>query len=267
MAERLDWIKLQPKEWLHWDVLRCGMQQHEQLVQRYPQAEVWCPPVHDAGATYVSALEERWTPAWWSPQRWLGSKTQLSWPQNGRMNMVWANMVMHGSPDPLGLLQKWHKLLATDGFLMFSCLGPDTLVELRGLYRELGWPQPMHELTDMHDYGDMMVQAGFAEPVMDMERIVLTFATPERALQELRGLGRNRHVARPASLLGRGRMAQLCDAMNDKLRNKNGEIALTFEIIYGHAIKPLPRVKVSEQSAVSLADMRQMLALAQGRAN
>jgi malonyl-CoA O-methyltransferase len=51
------------------------------------------------------------------------------------------------------------------------------------------------------------------------------------------------------------------------LRNEQGEIALTFEIIYGHAMKPVPKVKVSSQSSVSLEQMRRMLASGQAKAN
>jgi malonyl-CoA O-methyltransferase len=267
MGERLEWIKLQPKTWLHWDVLRSGVQVQASLMQRYQRAEVWCPVPSDAVGGYEQSLRSQFLPPWWSPRRWFGQSPHFTWPTDGCMEMVWANMLMHLCEDPQGLLHRWHSLLATDGFLMFSCLGPDTLIELRGLYRELSWTEPMHELTDMHDYGDMMVQTGFAEPVMDVERIVLTFATPERALSELRGLGRNFHVNRPISLLGRGHLRKLCAAMSERLRNEQGEIALTFEIIYGHAIKPQPRVKVSEYSSVSLQDMRQMLASSQSRSN
>ncbi|MFM2112641.1 MAG: hypothetical protein RLZZ271_1301 [Pseudomonadota bacterium] len=273
MAERLEWIKLQPAQWLHWDVLRNGREAHGSLVQQYPKARSWCPapPLADAepalAERYIHALKEAFQPAWWSPRRWLGPVPELAWPAEDQLDMLWANMVMHGSADPEGLLAHWHRLLATDGFLMFSCLGPDTLTELRGLYALLGWPAPMHELTDMHDYGDMLVQAGFAEPVMDMERLVLTFATPERALQELRELGRNCSVGRPLSLLGRGRLTQLCAAMDRHMRNEQGEIALTFEIIYGHALKPKPTVKLAAQSSVSLEQMRQMLASGQARSN
>jgi malonyl-CoA O-methyltransferase len=64
-------------------------------------------------------------------------------------------------------MQRWHQALQVDGFLMFSCLGPDTLMEMRALYQALGWPQPTHAFTDMHDWGDMLLAAGFAEPVMD----------------------------------------------------------------------------------------------------
>jgi malonyl-CoA O-methyltransferase len=111
----------------------------------------------------------------------------------------------------------------------------------------------------MHDWGDMLVHAGFAEPVMDMERITLTFETPDRLIAELRELGANLHPARFAGLRGRAWRRQLDDAMNSRLRGGDGRLALTFEIIYGHALRPAPRVKVSEHSAVSLQDMRALL--------
>ncbi|NJS35527.1 MAG: hypothetical protein HC765_02340 [Brachymonas sp.] len=146
---------------------------------------------------------------------------------------------------------------------MFSCLGPDTAKELHEVYTQLGWPPASHPLTDMHDWGDLLVHTGFAEPVMDMERIVLAFATPERALHELRGLGRNLHPARFAALRTKAWKTQLLQAMELKLRNSQGLIELTFEIIYGHAFKPVPRIKMSDESAISMRDMRVMLA--QGR--
>jgi malonyl-CoA O-methyltransferase len=111
----------------------------------------------------------------------------------------------------------------------------------------------------MHDWGDMLVASGFAEPVMDMERITLSFATPDRLLAELRGLGANLHPARFPALRGRAWRARLEQALAEQLRGADGQLALTFEIIYGHALKPLPRARMSEQSAVSLQDMRAML--------
>jgi malonyl-CoA O-methyltransferase len=186
-------------------------------------------------------------------------------PADGTVQLVWANMLLHTQADPLALIQQWQRALAVDGFLMFSCLGPDTVRELQKVYDALGLGPCSHTYTDMHDWGDMLVQAGFAEPVMDMERIVLSFATPQRALQELRGLGRNLHPQRFAGLRGRGYRARLEAAMGAQMAaaNEGGGITLTFEVIYGHAYKPTPRIKVSSQSAVSMQDMRAMLA--QGR--
>ncbi len=174
--------------------------------------------------------------------------------------MLWANMALHMVADPQALLSRWREALAVDGFLMFSCFGPDTLRELRALYRAQGWPAPSHEFTDMHDWGDMLVQAGFAEPVMDMERIELTFETPQRLLQELRELGRNLHPERFAGLRGQGwhqrlhtALLQLADPAQD------GRLKLTFEIIYGHAFKPTPRIAVAAETTLSLEAMRASL--------
>jgi malonyl-CoA O-methyltransferase len=174
--------------------------------------------------------------------------------------MLWANMQLHTSAHPQNLLNTWHKALAVDGFLMFSCLGPDTLRELREAYAQQGWPEPAHEFTDMHDWGDMLVEAGFAEPVMDMERITLTYETPERLLAELRHWGRNLHVQRFAGLRGRRWLEQLKQVLMTLARpEEGGRLRLSFEIVYGHALKPSPRIPVSAQTAIGLDQMRKML--------
>jgi malonyl-CoA O-methyltransferase len=174
--------------------------------------------------------------------------------------LPWQALALHEAADPQVLLAQWHKALKVGGFLMFSCLGPDTTRELREVYEALGWPPAGHQLTDMHDWGDMLVQTGFAEPVMDMERITLTYETPERLLQELRELGRNFHPARFPALRGRAWKARLLQALEQHLpRQADGRLALTFEIIYGHAMKAQPKIKVSAMSAVSVQDMQAML--------
>ena len=107
----------------------------------------------------------------------------------------------------------------------------------------------------------MLVQAGFAEPVMDMERITLTYDSPARLLAELAELGRNFHPARFTALRGRAWRKQLETALSRHLAvGADGRLSLTFEVIYGHALKPLPKVKVSSLSSVSVQDMRSMLA-------
>ena len=181
-------------------------------------------------------------------------------PPAGTADMLWANMALHASDDPQALLATWHAALKVDGFLMFSCLGPDTAKELREVYTLLGWPPAGHQLTDMHDWGDMLVQTGFAEPVMDMERITLTYETPARLLAELGELGRNFHPRRFAGLRGRAWKKKLEEALDAHLvKGEDGRLNLTFEIIYGHALKAAPKIKLSALTAVSEADMRSML--------
>ena len=263
MQERLDWIKLQPQSWVHWEPQRGGLQAQASLLQRYPQAQ--CSWVQAVNGQLETTLKTSAKP-WWQPARWRTEPRHTGLPKPG-VQMVWANMALHMAADPQVLIGQWKESLSSEGFLMFSCLGPDTLRELRGLYQALGWPAPAHEFTDMHDWGDMLVQAGFAEPIMDMERIELTFETPERLLQELRELGRNLHPARFPGLRGRGWRDHLHHALVEKLADpKNGaQLKLTFEVVYGHAFKPQPRIDMSAQTVVSLDAMRQALHAPKGQ--
>ncbi|MES2955365.1 MAG: biotin synthase [Pseudomonadota bacterium] len=257
MLDRLQWIKLQPKAWIHWRALRGGLQAHRQLAGRYPGSTCF---VLEALAGREQAAIKSIAYPWWHPKRWTGPALRFEAPPPATVDMLWANMALHEAADPQALIAEWHQALQVGGFLMFSCLGPDTTRELRDIYAALGWPPAGHELTDMHDWGDMLVQTGFAEPVMDMERITLTYETPERLLQELRELGRNFHPLRFPALRGRAWKARLLQTLAQQLpRQADGRIVLTFEIIYGHALKAQPRVKVSPLSAVSVADMRAML--------
>jgi len=119
---------------------------------------------------------------------------------------------------------------------------------------------PSHEFTDMHDWGDMLVHAGFAEPVMDMEKITLTYDNPEKLVEDLRKLGRNFHVSRFEGLRGKNWYKNFQQALLSLAQiDSEGRLALTFEVVYGHALKPQARVKITSQSEIDLDDMRQML--------
>ena len=200
MQERLDWITLQPARWVHWSPARGGLGAHELLTRRYKNADCY---VMEPCAQHAQTTREALKKPWWKSVHRAKSATHFEAPAMESVQMMWSNMALHMASDPQKLISAWHQALDIDGFLMFSCLGPDSLREIRAVYRRMGWPSPSHEFTDMHDWGDMLVAAGFAEPVLDMERIVLTFSTPERLLEELRGLGRNLHPARFPGLRGR----------------------------------------------------------------
>ena len=258
MEDRLQWITLKPAAWAHWDAVRGGLLAHGLLAQRFADATCFVAETNPARAEVARAALAQ---PWWKPSRWTGPQTQFTLPPDGSVQMLWANMALHMAADPQALIAQWHRALAVDGYVMFSCLGPDTARELRGLYADLGWPPAGHAFTDMHDWGDMLVHAGFAEPVMDMERITLSFETPARLLQELREIGCNLHPARFAGLRGRQWRHGLEQAMAQRLASaaEAGRLPLTFEIIYGHAFKPQPRVRLSSHSVVTLQDMRGML--------
>lgn len=253
MGERLSVIRARPELVIDWWAARGGAA--AALRAQYPSARI--VPV-EAGAP---AQPQAASP-WWSPARWRGRAPEAlgedSPSLDGQAGLVWANMALHWVPDPQALFARWHRLLAVEGFVMFSGLGPDTLKELRALYAAQGLGPAMRDLIDMHDLGDMLVHAGFADPVMDMERITLTWDTPGALRQELRTLGRNTHRGRHAGLRTPRWLARL-DAALAGLAGADGRIPMSFEIIYGHAFKPVPRARVAAQTEVSLDDMRAMV--------
>jgi malonyl-CoA O-methyltransferase len=116
----------------------------------------------------------------------------------------------------------------------------------------------MAPLVDMHDLGDMLVHAGFADPVMDQETLTLTWTSPEALLDELRGLGGNADPRRAAGSRTPRWKRRLADALAARA-DAQGRIALRFEVVYGHAFRPAPRPRVQSQTSVSLDAMREMV--------
>ena len=259
MADRLQWFRQPPASWLHWEPLLGGIEAHQRLRGLFPDAPCWVAGT--AAPATLKALQPAGGRSW-NPLLW-GRRQAPPLAESGtRVGMLWANMVLHQEPQPQQLLRQWNSHIQSNGFLMFSCLGPDTLRELRTVFSQQGWPTPHHPFTDMHDWGDMLVQSGFAEPVMDMERLTLTYSTGSAVLDDLRALGRNLHMARHSSLRPRRWRQDLVNALEAGLpRDGDGRLVLTVELIYGHAFKaaPKPPRGPAGEAAVSMEDMRAML--------
>ncbi len=175
---------------------------------------------------------------------------------DGVVDLLFSNLMLHWHPQPHTVFPQWQRVLRVDGLLLFSCFGPDTLAELRRAYASAGIAARPVPFIDMHDFGDMMVAAGFAGPVMDAERIRLTYPSPRALLREVAALGGNPRDDRAPGLVG-GRRARALLAALDDMRDAQGRITLTFEIAYGHAWKPAPRVR--GQASVPLDQLRAQL--------
>jgi malonyl-CoA O-methyltransferase len=175
---------------------------------------------------------------------------------DGSVDLVFSNLMLHWHPGPHSVFPEWLRVLRVGGLVLFSCFGPDTLKELRRAMAEAGIPARPMPFVDMHDFGDMMIAAGLAGPVMDAETIRLTYASPRALLREVAALGGNPRDDRRLGLVS-GRRARALYAALDALRDRDGRIALSFEIAYGHAWKPRPRVR--GQATVSLEQLRSQL--------
>ena len=168
-----------------------------------------------------------------------GDLAQTSLPSHSQ-DLVWSNLAMHWHPAPHAVLAEWRRLLRVNGLVMFSCLGPGTLRELRDALTDASLITATPAFVDMHDFGDPLIEHGFANPVMDQETLTLTYRTPDRLLADVRVLGGNPARARRPGLTSRAWRARLLSALEAR-RGSDGLIRLTIEVAYGHAWRAAAR--------------------------
>ena len=223
MLERLDLVKLAPR-----CVLDAGSGPPQRtLIKRYPGKLVIAV---DFALPMLRAPGFGWFQA--RPLPVCADLVRLPLADNS-VDLAWSNMTLHWMAEPLAALRELHRVLAPEGLLMFSTLGPDTLKELRAAAGETR----VHAFTDMHDLGDMLVAAGFTAPVMDMEMLHVAYSSPDALLDDLRRSGQTlARVDRPRGLAGRRFAAALREALGAAPR-------ASFEIVYGHAWKAAARTR------------------------
>ena len=165
------------------------------------------------------------------------------------VDLVWSNLALHWHPQPDRVFAEWQRVLRVDGLLMFSCFGPDTFQQLRAAFAAIGEADAVLPFVDLHDFGDMLVDAGFATPVMDMEKLQITYSSAEKLLADVQAFGGNPLLTRRKTLSGKHRHRRLLQALEGQ-RLQDGKISLTIEVIYGHAFKPLPKKVASGESII-----------------
>lgn len=242
MSERLDYIRITPSRILD---LGCGPGADlPSFAQRYPgipRVAIDSAPAMLAQARGETGLLKRLMrfgkPA--EPDFICADATALPLARSS-VSLVWSNLMLQWLHDPLPALKEAHRVLEVGGMVMFSTLGPDTLKELRASLPPSD-AEHLHRFIDMHDLGDALVKAGFADPVMDMDMITVTYAGLDDLLNALRTSGStNASTSRPRGLVGKGHWQHL-RSHYEKLR-KNDRLPVTVEVVYGHAWKAEPKV-------------------------
>lgn len=239
MLERLDYIRLQPAH-----ILDAGSGTGwgtRQLGERYPQAGIVALDI--AIGMLATA---RGTSSWWqklfsgSKQHFVCADAEALPLAAQSVEMVWSNLALQWCNDLPATFVELQRVLKPDGLLMFSTFGPDTLKELRQAFTGVDRHSHLNRFADMHDIGDMLVHAGFSEPVMDMEYLTLTYDDVRGVLYDLKRIGaHNATAGRGQGLMGKNVWARLTE--NYERMRRDGKLPATFEVVYGHAWKPQPR--------------------------
>lgn len=213
--ERLDFIRIQPAAIL--DLSLNIADSAEILRSRFPEAD------------YQSA----------------NPLFSLSIPPSS-IDFIFMNLSLAWLNDWPHRLVECRQVLKPGGLILFTSLGPDTLKELREAFKAVDQGRHVHDFVDMHHLGDVLVKAGFENPIMDMEHLTINYKSVDALVQDLKKTGANNawqgrsiHVMTPAQW-----QKMVAHYPKDEASDK---IPATVEIIYGHAwVSEQQRQRVDE---------------------
>jgi malonyl-CoA O-methyltransferase len=234
MAQRLQYIKLEPAAVLD---AGAGTGYGSRLLrERYPKTQL---VALDIAMGMLKAA--RGVMPWW--RGFLPGRTRDTFVcadlehlplGDASVDMVWSNLSLQWCNDLDAVFSDMRRVLAPNGLFSFTTFGPDTLKELRQAFSGIDTHTHVSRFVDMHDVGDALIRAGFAEPVMDIEYFTLTYDTLRELMHDLKALGaHNATQGRPHGLSGKAGWRRL-EANYEALR-RDGKLPLTYEVVYGHA--------------------------------
>lgn len=231
LIERMDYIRLEPRRILD---LGAGTGNFTaELMKRYRHADV---VALDIAPAMLGRVRKR---GGWlrKPLCVCADGERLPFADDS-FEFVFSNLMLQWCSDLESTFTELRRVLAPGGLLMFTTLGPDTLMELRESWQAVDGYTHVNRFIDLHDIGDSLVRTQWAEPVMDSERITVTYRELSRLMQDLKQIGaHNVTGGRPRGLTGRKRWQRFATAY--EARREDGVLPASYEVVYGHAWSPL----------------------------
>lgn len=230
LFERLDYLKIKPERVLD---LGCGTGLFtQQLRARYPEAKII-----GFDLAFNMLKQAKAKQGWFKKWPLVNGDMQAMPFATGAFDLVFANQVVHWGRSLSDVFRELNRVMAANGCLMFTTLGPDTFKELTQAWAQVDDHAHSNEFADMHDLGDALMAEYFLEPVVDMEVIQLQYATLPALLQSLKAQGvKNTHPSRKSGLMGKGYWQQF-EQHYATLSTASGKYPLSYEVVYGHAWK------------------------------
>lgn len=225
LLERVKWLGIEPEH-----ILEVGTgtgRLTRALTKQYKDANVYAIDISNNMLTQAATL---------SKQEFIcADAAQLPFADNS-INLLVSNLMLQWCQDINSVIQEFARVLKPDGALFFSSFGPDTLQELRSSWATVDNAIHVNSFIDMHHYGDSLLQAGFKNPVMDVDRLQWQYKEVKALMMELKNIGaHNINSERSRGLMGKQKF-QAMIAAYEKYRSKDGLLPVTYEVIYGHAL-------------------------------
>jgi malonyl-CoA O-methyltransferase len=231
LLERLDYINLEPIRIL--DVGAGTGISLAGLTQRYPAASIYALDI-----ARPMLLETRKKQGWWQrlrrPVKLITGDAESLPLADASVDLLFSNLALQWCLDLEQTFNEFKRVLKPGGLLMFTTFGPDTLKELRSCWSQVDGYTHVNNFIDMHDIGDALVRNSFADPVMDMELMTMTYKDVPGLMRDLKTIGaHNVTRGRSRKLTGKGRL-QAVIAAYEQFRRDN-VLPVSYEVVYGHA--------------------------------
>lgn len=252
LLERLEMVKIAPISIMD---LGSGTGFFSRILEKFYQKS-WVYNVDRAiGMLRFARSQSRWL----DHQRFIQADACELPFQDQNFDLIFSNLTLHWCVDLKMVFQEIYRVLKPGGFFIFSMMGPDTLMELRESWKAVDNFAHVNHFVDMHHVGDALLQTGWEDPVMDMEYLSLEYSDIGGLFDDLRKLGANNNfVGRRTTLTGKNRFKQMI-AHYEALR-REGLLPASYEIVYGHAWRPLVSKSNNSSGEVEIAvkDIRRL---------
>ena len=147
--------------------------------------------------------------------------------RDGCVDLVFCNQMLPWVDDLVSCFLEIRRILKPNGVFIFATLGPDTMSEIRAAYQ----PRKIYSYPDMHDVGDALVRAGLSDPVLDIDRLKVTFSSAAAFANDLEACGASQNLS--------------AHKLSLKTCRRN-TVSIEVELVYGHAWGAGQRLKTDE---------------------
>lgn len=232
LLERLDLLKMNPATIL--DLGSGTGYCSEKLAAHYPAARITALDLATAMINKTRQRFSKWSRFRRRHQFVCGDAEALPFADNS-FEMIFSNLTLQWGNDLEQTFREMKRVLKPGGVVLYTTLGPDTLRELRASWAAVDSQVHVNTFLDMHDVGDAMLRARLAEPVMDMERLTMTYDDAMTLMRDLKTLGaHNVNPGRGQGLTGPKKLRAVVEAY-EQFRASDGLLPASYEVLYGHA--------------------------------
>ncbi|MGR8947593.1 MAG: malonyl-ACP O-methyltransferase BioC [Gammaproteobacteria bacterium] len=223
------------------------------LAKLYPKAKLTLCDLSENMLKVARQKSRRWL----DPYSYLCANLSALPFADHSLDLIFSSLSFQWCSDLDRLFQECRRTLKADGLLIFSSLGPDTLKELRSAFAVDGDAPHVHDFVDMHDVGDALIRAGFAAPVLQTDRVTMTYGSMRDVMRDLRGIGAaNKAESRRRGLSPR-EVFRRAEEKYEAYRQQ-GLLPATYEIVYAHAFSPNKADPAQDGSLVSTFPLDQL---------